>query len=66
MQHQLPFEAKSPPVSVQITLQTVTTLVTGLDRVKQEVDVQKRVKDRLPNDYFIRVMEVSQGKTPWD
>ncbi len=64
MQHQLPFEANLLPVSVQIILQTVTTLVTGLDRVKQEVDVQKRVKDRLPNDYFIRVMEVSQGKTP--
>ena len=45
-------------VSVQTTLQTVDAIGSGLDRLKQEIDVQKQSKDRLPNDRFVQIMEV--------
>jgi hypothetical protein len=45
-------------VSAQTTLQTVDAIGAGLDRLKQEIDVQKRSRDVQPNDRFVQIMEV--------
>jgi hypothetical protein len=45
-------------VSVQTTLQTVDTIGAGLDRLRQEIAVQKQSRDTQPNDRFVQIMEV--------
>jgi len=44
-------------VSVQTTLQRVDTIRAGLDRLNQEIVVQKQLRDTQANDRFVQVME---------
>lgn len=44
---------------MQIAVQTVTTLVTGLTQVKDEVHRHRKSQDTSSNDRFVQVMEVN-------
>lgn len=44
---------------MQIAVQTVTTLVTGLTQVKNEVQRHRKLQDTSSNDRFVQVMEVN-------
>ena len=45
-------------MSVQTTLQRVDAIIAGLDRLNQEIEVQKQSRDMQVNDRFVQVMEV--------
>jgi len=44
---------------MQITLQTVNTLVLGLTQVKNEVQQHQQSKETSLNDTFVQVMQVN-------
>lgn len=53
-------------LSVQTVLQSVSTLITGLDQVKIEIDTIKGAPNQSPDDKFVTVMSpfvehVSEG-----
>ena len=45
-------------MSVQAAFQTVNALISGLDHIKEEIELLKHIKPPLSNDRFIQVMEV--------
>jgi len=55
--YELPSLEAATHISMQITVQTVTTLVTGLTQVKNEIQRHRKLQDTSLNDRFVQVME---------
>jgi len=55
--NELPSLEAATRISMQITLQTVTALVSGLTQVKNEVQQHRQSKDTSSNDRFVQVMQ---------